>query len=135
MITLVYGADALVADWAGQRLGMEFKDFTAIGIAEEGKLIAGVVYHGYRDENIEMNIVAETPRWISKGRLHALFFYPFGQLQCQRVTAITARKNKRTRKMLLGLGFALEGVMRCALPQRRDAMIYGLLNNECKWIN
>lgn len=137
MITLVYGADAQVAQWVAAHIRHvdNFDKVTAIGIAEDGKLIAGVVYHRFAQENIEMSIAATTPRWIGKGRLHALFYYPFAQLGCTRVTAQTPRGNKRARRMLEGLGFKLEGVMREAYPHQKDAFIYGLLKRECRWID
>lgn len=136
MIRLIYGADEQIAQWTLERI-RECGQFTlprAIGIADDNGLIAGVVYHGFTGLNCEMSIAAESPRWASRGRLFFLFAYPFEQLGCQRVTAITARANKRSRDMLERLGFKLEGVARCAMPKNKDAMIYGMVRDECKWL-
>ena len=118
----------------GQLPGTGFAHPQAIGITENGKLVGGVVYDRFTPFGCEMSIATLSPRWASRGRLHAFFFYPFCELGLVRVTALTARNNKRSRRMLEKLGFSLEGKARRAFDGRQDLMIYGLLRADCKWI-
>ena len=131
----IFGHDREISSWVGERLDTVFPpDVVAIGLARKGKIIAGVVYHNYRPpKNIEMSIAADSPRWGGKSTLEVFFNYPFKQLGCSRVTAITDAGNQHTRDFLTRLGFVQEGVLRDANPDD-DAVIYGLLKTECKWV-
>lgn len=137
-ISLVYGADAEIKHYVANKIrfctGFD-NNATAIGFLKDGKIIGGVVYHNYDGINIHVSIACENKLWANRKRLHALFFYPFSTLQCERITVTIWRKNKVSRKIAEKLGFVLEGTIRNALPNRRDAMLYGLLKSECKWLN
>lgn len=135
LIALLVGYDRDVARWVGERLGIaSFDPCTAIGVCNEDGLIAGVVYNGYREVNIEMTIASSSPRWCMRGILAGLFWYPFEQLGLARVTAIAERSNQPVRAFLGRLGFREEGVMRRAFRNGNDAVIYGMLREECRWI-
>jgi hypothetical protein len=108
--------------------------FVALGVVRRGKFAAGVVFHNYHGHDIEMSAAADDPLWCLPETLRQLFAYPFAQLNCVRMTTITGRKNKRARKIDERLGFRLEGVVRKGIDGKEDAVIYGLLKSECKWI-
>ncbi len=97
-------------------------------------IIAGVVYNNWRDANIEMTVASDTPRWCSRAVLRGLFWYPFGQIGCHRVTGTTEHTNQSVRAFLCRIGFCEEGVMRRAFRNGSDAVIYGMLREECRWI-
>lgn len=109
---------------------------SAIGVVTGNKLVAVCVYHTFRKQvpDIEMTIIADTPLWCTKGAVKFLLAYPFEQLGCARVTALIGRKNRRSRRMVEGLGWKLEGTCRRAWDGRQDCMVYGLLKDECKWL-
>lgn len=136
---LVYGFDQQVAAWVGQFMptfgsGDGFGECTAIGIADNSALVAGAVFHNYRGHDIEISFAATNPRWATRGRVSAIMGYPFNQLGCARLTTVTGRKNKRARALDEKLGFKLEGVIRKGYDGQQDAMVYGMLKHECKWI-
>ena len=109
----------------------------AIGVIVGEKLVAACIYHAFRPQtpDIQMTMVADTPRWCTKGALQFLLAYPFQTLNCARVTCIVARKNKRSRRLIEGLGWKLEGTCRRAWDGRQDAMVYGMLREECRWLD
>jgi RimJ/RimL family protein N-acetyltransferase len=109
---------------------MPFEVLAAVG--SDGSLLGAVLYTNFRDQSIEMTSAGE-PGWLSRGNLRAFFSYPFGQLQVRRVTGIVHRKNKHARNINERLGFKLEGVCRHGFKDG-DAMIYGMLKQECRWI-
>lgn len=140
-LKLVFGEDDTVIEWVAQKLPIEFvpEDFgpcTTIGIADkkDGKLIAGAVYHRWRKFDCELTFAATDPRWCKKGVLAALFHYPFVQRHLTRMTLIIGSNNKRAIKLNLGLGFKLEGIARKAYDGFNDALVLGMLKEECKWI-
>jgi RimJ/RimL family protein N-acetyltransferase len=105
-----------------------------MGFVHDNTLIAGVVYNNIRPPNMELSIATSDPRWCNRGVLHAIFHYPFVQAGCGRVTAVTEATNQPVRAFLCRLGFQQEGVMRQAFPGGKDAVIYGLLRDECRWL-
>jgi len=136
MTELVFGLDGDIAAWVAGKVPdvRHFGPSAAIGIADGKRLVAGVVYSNWRGRDIEMSIASEDPRWCSRHNLRVLFAYPFRQLRCARVTAITKRKSKTVRRFLERMGFRQEGVIRGAYVDD-DACVYGMLKKECRWIN
>lgn len=136
MSSPVFGQDAEVADWVAKRAPHAengFRDYVAIGIAERGELIAGVVYNEYRGHSIHVSMASSTPRWATRGNLLAIFAYPFVQLKCERMTAYTGRSMSHVRQFLERLGFQQEGIVRRGFADD-DCVIYGMLKEECRWI-
>ena len=82
----------------------------------------------------EIQMWAAGEGWLSRRTLRVLLGYPFGQLGCHRITAIVAKKNRRSRRLVEGLGFKLEGVAREGMRPGVDACIYSLLKRECRWV-
>jgi len=112
-------------------------NFRAIGIADgSGALVAVAGYYNYseRYRSIEMAFATETPKWATRGAVHALLAYPFVQCGCARATLIIPSRNKRARRFVERLGFVLEGKARQAFLDD-DAMIYGMLAAEAqRWL-
>lgn len=116
---LVLGQDDVVAHWVARKLGFDDPGFfgpaKAILVADnDDKALAGVVFHSYRElyRSIDISIAAESPRWATRGVIHALLAYPFDQLDCQRVQVTVPLKNRRAQRFAQGIGFVKEGVLR-----------------------
>jgi RimJ/RimL family protein N-acetyltransferase len=135
-MTLLVGANEFVKRWVGKRVGIsEFGPSVALGVMRGDELIAGVVYNNYRETNIEATIASSTPKWCTRGVLRGIFWYPFCQLNMGRLTAITESTNQPVRAFLCHLGFREEGTMRRAFRAGADAVIYGMLREECRWLD
>lgn len=106
--------------------------YQAIGLEEDGKLIAGVVYNLYSGADIAMHVAGEG-RWLRGEFTHAAFGYPFLQLKTRRVSSYTASRNETSIRLQIGLGFEYEGRMRHALPDD-DVLIFGLLKEHCRYL-
>lgn len=140
--TILVGWDRAVAEWVRERLDPPIEDwgkYTAIGVALENELIAGIVFNNFRYPSIEMSIAAATPRWCSRRNLAAIFAYPFWQLGCRRAGAVTQITNQPVRAFLCRIGFRKEGVCRQLLSPSAtnpsgDAAIYGMTPAECRWL-
>lgn len=113
----------------------DFGPCAAIGVQENGILFCGVVYNEYREPegDVRMHIAATNPKWCLPGRIRAFFDYPFNQLGCQRVTAVVSEHNGAARKLDEYLGFVHEGTIRRGFPDGSDAILYGMLKEECRW--
>lgn len=135
--SILIGADGLVGEFVRARIphmrDQSWGAYTTLGVVRRGRLVGGVVYYAWRGFDVQIGVAFERG-WALPGTLRALFAYPFQELGCRRVTAVTAKKNKRARKALIKAGFRLEGVIRCGLDGVRDGFVYGLLKQECRWI-
>lgn len=111
------------------------KEYVALGVSmPRGQGV--VIYSDFHESvpDLKMDCAGEGA-WLSREALRVFFAYPFLELGCRRVTTIVAKKHKRARKFNERLGFIQEGVCRKAAPGGKDnAIIYGMLQEECRWI-
>jgi RimJ/RimL family protein N-acetyltransferase len=134
---IVYGQDAVVADWAGEMLGLQFSaPYVAIGFSRDGMGLHGAaVFNGWNGSNIDLTVYGPGP-W-TRGCLAAVFGYVFNQLGARRLTVRTARGNKSMLRLLPRLGFAFEGVARRWYgPNKRDDGVQFAMYPEraAKWM-
>ena len=102
---------------------------------KNGKLVAGCVYHRWRGFDCEVTFASVTPRWTLPQNLTPLFHYPFVQRGCSRITLVIGSNNLNAIKTNVKIGFKVEGRARRAYDGINDAIILGMLREECRWIN
>lgn len=133
MTQLVFEPQDALADWAEKMLpecapvNRPMTRFFGVASAK-GELLAVAFFNNYRhnDRDIEFSMVAATPRWATPGNIRALLHYPFVQLGVQRLTARTAKSNKRVRSIVERCGAKLEGVHPYGYLGKRTGLTYGL---------
>jgi RimJ/RimL family protein N-acetyltransferase len=111
--------------------------YEAIGVERAGRLIGGCLfteYVPYKGGGTITIWAAGERGWVSRRVIQTMLGYPFNQLGCHRITALAAKDNKPSRKLLEDLGFRFEGVARLGFGPRRHACIYGLLKIEQGWV-
>jgi RimJ/RimL family protein N-acetyltransferase len=137
MKSVVYGQDARVLKWVGERIGeLEFSPGAiGIGLEEDGELIAGVVFSMYTKASISMHVAAiPGKRWMTKEYLWRVFAYPFIQLNCNRVTGFVREDNLVAQKFDEHIGFKREGLIRKGAVDGTNFILYGMLKEECRWL-
>jgi RimJ/RimL family protein N-acetyltransferase len=139
---LLYGADKDVSEWVADRFKQPkdyFDPCRAIGIIEDGKIIAGVIYNNQKKSlgipyMLEMTVASVDKRWATRHNLKALFRYPFIQLGLERVNTQCDSTDEGLIMFNKRLGFKEEGRHRRAFPTGSDAISFGMLKEECKWL-
>lgn len=134
-MSLVFGQDRIVCDYVTAGLGLARRWHGCIGIGVDvgGAIRAGIVIEPITDFDAAMTVFSETPRAASPEMFRRIFGLVFGELGYKRVTFEVHPKNKRSRKLAEGVGARLEGKKRRGLDGRRNALIYGLLPEECRY--
>jgi len=137
MKSVIYGQDEQVAAWVAERAGDE--EFgpgaVAIGLEEDNRLIAGVVFNMYTKASICMHVAAEPgKRWMTKDFLWRSFAYPFVQLNCNRITGLVRVDNFDAQRFDEHLGFKREGLIRRGFTDGTDMILYGMLREECRFL-
>jgi RimJ/RimL family protein N-acetyltransferase len=108
-----------------------------IGFKEDNKIIGAIFFSNYDKHNVFIHIAFDTPRCVSRKHIKLMFDYIFNQLNCRRTTATCDSENNRVQKLIEGVGFTQEGLIRkmVAINNKEiDVIIYGMLKNECRWI-
>jgi len=128
---------SLVGRYVAEKCGCIFQEgmFQAMAILNDKKeFVGGVVISEYRDHDCQISCATETSAAWRDSVMRGVFDYIFNQLGCVRCTSITKKGNKKARTFLEGLGFVLEGNMRLGFDGIKDALLYGLLKSECRYI-
>lgn len=141
----LFGIDAGLSQWVSNGVfGIpDAFDATtkAIGLLKNDNLIAATIYHNYHDDiygnphSIEMGIYTIDKTWATKAYLRSIFSYPFIQLRLKRVQIITSTKNEGVNSLVSRLGYTKEGEHRKAYPDCSDAYSWGMLREDCRWID
>jgi len=114
----IHGQDALVAEWVAARIphigGPDaFGPHATVGVANDDKLIAGIVYHNYlpRYGHCEISFAADTPRFATRGVIRALLSVPFEQYACRTASLMIPHKAARVLRFVGGIGFVRRGCL------------------------
>ena len=107
-------------------------------ISDTNDFVAGVIISNLRHHNgkaidCEISCATETSIAWHPDVCKAVFGYIFGQLNCTRCTSITKKNNTKSRSFLEALNFVLEGNVRRGYDGEKDALIYGLLAEDCQF--
>jgi RimJ/RimL family protein N-acetyltransferase len=137
----VLGCDALVADYIGKGLEVEFHPpFTAIGFTrDEKELCFGALYNCWNGSNIEITLYGPKAGNGLGNRLilATIFRYPFRQLKATRLTAKTKRSNATMKKIMPRMGFVFEGTQKRFFGPNRedDALLFAMFPEQAeKWM-
>lgn len=136
---LVYGADADVCSWVSDNLFGNPDCYDdkcrGIGVSKNNNLIAGIVYKDYQPNlSIEMAIASIDKSWSTRHNIKAFFKYPFIDLGVKRVSTLCSADEGDIIMFNKRLGFKPEGYHRSAWHNGGDAISFGMLKTECRWI-
>ena len=113
MLDYVYGHDKVVADFVASLIpAVREYGFSAaskaIGVVEDGKLIAGLVYHNFDPGAgvIEMSGAAIPGKyWLTSETLRRIYDYPFLEVGAQMVVMRVAEENTTLLRVLAAIGY------------------------------
>lgn len=106
MIEAVWGSNnepklnASLERWASVNLFGHDRGFgpcTAMGVFEDGNLIAVTAFHNWEPEAgvIELSAFSEKKEWLKRPILFGMFSYTFDYLKCQMVVMRTSERNQQ----------------------------------------
>lgn len=94
------------------------------------------IYNRYSPPDICIHVVArEHALWCTDDILWHVFNYPFGQLKLGRCTVPVLSGNEASIRMIEAVGFTYEGTLRKGGKEGQDILLYGMLREECRWLN
>tara|TARA_R110002060_G_scaffold60133_4_gene69870 strand:- start:601 stop:927 length:327 start_codon:yes stop_codon:yes gene_type:complete len=108
-----------------------------MGIIEDEEILGVILFSDYDGNNIFIHVALDSPRACQRKIIKLMFDYTFNQAGCGRVTATCDNSNDRIKKLVEGVGFEKEGLMRNAMQIDEtyvDTVIYGMLKENCRWV-
>lgn len=97
-----------------------------IGIRRDKEIAAVAVYHHYDGHGVELALGSTTPRWATPHAISAVLTFPFIHLGVQLLSAQCRLSNKRSQRLMKGVGFMREGKLHCFYPDNGHAVIFGM---------
>ena len=139
MSEIVYDQSGAVALLVAAGLGLEAEEMLngyAFAIVNEGRILGGVVFSDYRaDDSAWISIYTTDKKWCTAKILKQIFGIGFDALHCRRLNALIRADNRASIALSERCGFVREGKMRSYFADGADALIFGMLRGECKFIN
>ncbi|OOG65849.1 N-acetyltransferase [Sinorhizobium sp. A49] len=107
-----------------------WENFTTLGLVDDDRLVAGVVFHNYAPEAgvIELSAAGTSRRWLTRPMLKGMFGYPFDQLRCQVVVLRVSERNAGMIEIAERFGFKSYRIPR--LRGRDEAEILFTLTDD-----
>lgn len=104
--------------------------FTTLGLVDQDRLVAGVVFHNYAPEAgvIELSSASICRRWLTRPMLKAMFGYTFDQIGCQMVVLRVSERNTGMIEIAERFGFKSYRIPR--LRGRGEAEILFTLTDD-----
>lgn len=108
-----------------------------IAFLMDNSIKACLLFSDYDGHNIFVHLAMDTPILCQRRYIRMMFDYAFNQCKCNRMTAMCVDGYERNERLLKGVGFVKEGVIRQAMrvdDEFVDGALYGILKGECKWV-
>lgn len=133
---LIYGCDDIVCDFVASAFPHihNFDGCIGLGVDKGGVIAAGVVIELKTSFDAHVTVFSVRPDVWTRQTVEEVFAYLFDHLGVARITCLSSKKNKRSRKTIEGLGFRHEGTLKKGLDGNRDAIVYGMTREQCRWI-
>jgi hypothetical protein len=99
---------------------------------DEGEIMGVLACEWKTWFEVWFNTAITDPRCMSRRLLKAIFTALFSQ--ARRVTAFVWVENQRAIRQMKRMGFVYEGYSRLGVDGIRDAYVYGMLKEDCKYL-
>ncbi len=141
MIEYVYDDEETerLTNWAKAMLGQGHRlrpDAKVIAKEVNGEIRGVVVFDTFSDNDCLMTVIGTpgTP-WLTREFIIRAMAYPFLQLGFPRISCLVSKNNKASLRFVKHFGcWKLEGVLRKGGRDGEDLLLYGMLNEDCRWI-
>lgn len=124
-----------IGKWFMEKTGKPFYGYRCKAIEQDGELKAAILCDRFGLRECQMHIYSEKGfNWMQTARCREAFEFVFNYLRRERITCETPVSHRAMLRMNEYLGFVREGVKRGAADDGGDAVIFGMLREECRWI-
>lgn len=124
--------DRLDLDLRGQNL--DGPNWFCVTVREQvgGNVVAALACEFKTPFDVSFSAAIDDPDAITKRLLRGIFTALFAK--ARRITALVDPENGHAENVMTRLGFVYEGFLRRGLDGERDALLYGMLPEDCKFL-
>lgn len=131
--------------WVSKQLDLDPNAYSSpyvfgLGIAKDGQFLGAALFHGgdyFAKTNIltlEASIATVHRSWANRRILRGLFTLPFVCMDAILLRTFAPRKSQEIRKFNQKLGFKYRGIYDGYYDGRKDAAVFAMKRDDCKWI-
>jgi hypothetical protein len=106
----------------------------AIGWLRDDYLTCGVFYEDFTGASITATIAVAPAAVMPKDFLWAIFDYPFNQLKCDKMVALVADNNWKSKNLVEKMGFTEEARISNYYPAGEAMIIYTMTKQQCRFL-
>ena len=135
MIRVIVDEPERISKWAMPQLEGQgnLRETQAFGYELNGEIVGAVIFQDHSQYDMHVTVVSTNSIWWQRRYIKAMYQYVFKQCKCLRLSAMANETNTKSIKLLKALGFKEEGRLR-QFYKDSNAIIFGQLRSECKWI-
>lgn len=127
-------------EFASSMLGETFRYGPATkcltSLSNDGEVLGVVLYDRLTDRDCMIHVASDgSRRWISREMLFWTFWVPFEWYGLARITGIVREDNDEALRFDRSLGFVQEGRVRQAFRGGYDGILFGMLKEECRFLD
>ena len=124
-----------IVDWVCRHCDADPRNASAaIGWLRDDDLTAGVYYEDFTGASITATIAMSPGAVMSKDFLWTIFDYPFNQLGCDKMVALIADANWKSKAMVERMGFTKEAEIANYYPAGEALTIYTITKQQCRFL-
>ncbi len=125
-------------EWACNGLGYpsdSLRVFLSLAIFWQGRLVGALLFHdGYAQKDVWWTIYTTDKHWCQRRLLRKMFRVAFCDLKCHRIGILVQATNEKSLKLVRGLGFVQEGILRQLGENKEDCFVFSMLKSECRYL-
>ncbi len=136
MADLIFDQKARVGEWVARQVGQSasWGDFYAMGLEQDGEIVAGIVFNGFNKHNATAHIAVSKPSRMFLELLEHAAGYAFNQCGLKRLTGLVEMSNTKAMALDRHIGWEEEFVMRSAAADGGDLQVFVLWPDKCRWL-
>jgi len=135
MAQLVFDQSARVGEWVAERVDQRgsWGDFYAMGVEQDGQIVAGVVINNYNGANATCHIAIDKRTKKLVELFQHVCNYAFNYAKLKRLTGMVPTNEPHIIAFDKHLGFEEEFVMKDGAPGA-DMMVLVMRPETCRWL-
>ena len=105
-----------------------------LGVMHDDQFAGCIAFSHFTGPDARISLCIRDKYAFSRASVEAVMSYAFDYLKLRRLTAMIKISNRRARKLAEQIGFKMEGKHRKVTLDGCDALLYGLLKEECRYV-
>jgi RimJ/RimL family protein N-acetyltransferase len=130
---LAFLREEIGLDLAGQNLDNSDRWLFVVARNDHDAVVGTLVMEAKNWFDWHLSIAVTDTRCLMISRLHKLVWQTIFE-RAVRVTILLDPDNESLERKVRKMGFVYEGFLRKGLDGRRDALVFGMLREDCRWL-